>query len=204
MGFKNLTLDDVLGDKINEKAFEAPAQKAKSSGVPTVNGKKMYRTRSGEYVGELSKTWIRITEAGRKYVSILVKLYTEEKAFRGSAFTKVSWNLVTKADGSPDLQFKLFQQLISVMGAPRTAGVDQVIGAIAGEYVQVWGQEHFDVKICDLQDKALAAAELAKGRKPENTKYVFIAEGDDAVAEHYMSLGYESKLFIMRISDMPA
>jgi len=197
MAHKKITLADVMGDTIDQKAFEKPAPSGK---------KKAFRTKTGGYIGHLAATYLKIVDSGpnegRKFMSVLVKLYTEDKKFRGTAFAQLSWMLRTKANGDPDLQFKLFQQVVNVMGAPATADLSDILEAVQGEYMAVWGKEYFNVKVKDLlpEDR-----DKAGNRGPEHTVFVFIEDGEDEKAEYYMSAGdegYESKFMIMRFSEL--
>lgn len=181
MAMKTLTIADVLKDQIDAKAFEAPTE-------PKGSVKKAFRTKTGEYTGEFKQTWIRESEAGRKSLSILVRLENEEGRFRGNTFAKVSWQLVTKADGTPDRQFKLFQQIIQVIGAPASAKLNQVLGAIEGERVKVFATEYFDVP-------APVGSQYATTR-------VYINDETEGQVEEFLKLGYESKADIQRISSI--
>lgn len=192
---RELKLADVMNDQIDAQAFVAPIEEPRKE-------KREFRTVTGEYMGHFAKTYLKIVDGGpnvgRKFMSILIKLYVDKK-FRGSCFTKVSWKLVAKADGSPDLQFKLFQQLVQVLGAPAGADISDVLEAVAGEQVTVWGKEYYNVKVADLLP---IHAKFIGDRGPESSVYIFVEPGEDAVAESYLAKGYKSEFMVMRISDL--
>lgn len=182
---KVLTLSDVLTDQIDKRAFEAPAE------VP----ERQYRIRTGEYIAHIKKTFLRVAEStGRRSQSLLMVLYNESEKYRGSCFAKVSWQFVQKDNGDLDLQSRLFQQLVNVLGAPSSAKITEILEAVEGEYVRVYGSEYFNVKLSDLLDKDKARDLLAEGR---STSFDFIET--DQAASAYMKLGYKSEFMVLRI-----
>lgn len=193
MAFKTLTLDDVLNDKVDEKAFEKPKKR----------NEKYYRTRTGEYAAILSKTYLREVasgpQEGRRFMSIQTKLYTRDGRYRGTCYTAVSWKHFSKANGEADLKFKLFQQLVSAMGAPMSTPLDEILAAIEGETVLVWGKEFFNVPTNEMYDKEIGAKLLADGRQ---TAWDFVEEDQDEKALYYLRKGYKSEFMVFRISEL--
>ncbi len=132
-------------------------------------------------------------------MSILVKLYNTEEKFRGTTFVKISWKYVENYKGEPDRQFKLFSSIVHGLGAPASAQVEQVLGAIEGENLRVWGKEYFNVAIEHVTDAK--QVEYAKEHGYKTTR-VYIAEGEDAAAQRLLKLGYKSEFDVMSINAM--
>ncbi len=191
MAMKELTVADVLKDVIDAKAFETPTEKPAASPV-----KKAFRVLTGDYQAELKQIWRREDAKGRRHVSILARLENKEGKFRGSTFVKASWQLVTRADGSPDRQFSLFQQLVQVLGAPASAKIDQVLGAIEGERVKVRVTEYFDVPV-----NAALDSEYARNAGYATTR-VYITDQNEHLVAGFQQAGYESKGDVQRISSL--
>ena len=186
---RTLTLEDVMGDQIDAKAFEAPVEPAKKEHY--------FRTKTGSYLAHVHKTFIQVVDGGpkegRKQISLLLKLYDDTKKFQGSCFARASWMLYSKADGSPDLTFRLFQQLVTVLGAPPTAALPDVLEAIPGEWIQVWGKELYKVPVADLLPEHAAKA---NGR----TSLVYVYPETDDEALYYLRKGIKSEFDVMNIS----
>ncbi len=198
MADRDLKLADVLNDKVAKQAFEYKENGNK------VSSKREYRTRTGDYVAHCFKTFFKMVEdgpnKGRKFMRILIKLYTDTKKYRGNTFTNVSWHFATKPDGTPDLQFKLFQQLCSTLGAPPTAELGEILEVIEDEWIHVWGKEYFNVKVEDL----LPIHQSLIGNRSTGMKvYVFVETNDDDVAAAYLAKEYKSEFMVMRISELP-
>lgn len=199
-----LTVDDVLNDQIDDRAFDAPEVTSGGKGILNpVSGKKVYRTPTGNYVGHFAKTWLKIVEQGanegRKFLSIHVKLYDESDKFQGSTFAKVSWIRVQREDGKDDMQFRLFQQIINILQAPRGTPVSEVLEALDGEYVGVWGKEYYAVKYKDLLEAHKAGALRTE---PEDETFVFLDAGQDEIALHYIAAGYDPKFMVMQFEKL--
>jgi hypothetical protein len=185
-----LTVADVLNAKVDQAAFqrrEAPAKKA-------------YRIRSGNYLALMDKIFLFENDSGvqkgRRYMSVLMKLHNAEQKFRGSCFTKMSWMLHTKNDGTPDLMFRLFQDVLYALGAPPEVGVNEVVEAVPGSWVEVWGKEFFNVAIGDVHE--MHQNQL---RSQTDKVYIYINDAsEDDAANYYLGLDYKSQFQVLSIT----
>lgn len=200
MAYKELSMDDLMKDQIDARAFDAPQQQEKKAET------KRYRTRTGEYFAHCARTFPREVEkgynAGRRFLSVMMKLYNEDQKYRGTTFAPISWQLKTTSKGDPDLDFRLFQQMVQVLGAPPTAAPHEVCEAVLDQWVKVWGMEMYRVKIKDLLDESYREKLLSAGKNPEWTVNVMV--DDDATAESYLDKGYKSEFKVMSIKEIPS
>lgn len=195
---KELTLADVMQETVDQRIFTDQENVAQ----PT---KRVFRTPSGSYLANFGEPQVRISDGGpnegRKFVSIQTKLYLPgTTTFRGSFFTKVSWVYAANYRGDPDLQFRLFQKLVRVLGAPNTAEIPEIIAAVKGEWATAWGKEFYNVKISDLLPDH---DYLGDDRDADSKVYVFINTGEDSYANAYVNLGYKPDFMVMDFSPVP-
>lgn len=189
---RNLTLEDVLEDVVDQKAFEAPAEVSQGGAR---------RIKSGTYKAHVARTYLRQQDGGvnegRKFLSMQMKLYLDDDEFQGIAFAKASWSLVTKKDGTPDMQFRLFQQLLQALGpVPVETPLVDILEAVEGEWLEVWGKETYNVANADL-----LPAHQKDAQPGSKTTMVFLDEGPsgDAVATAYIGKGYKPDFMVMSI-----
>lgn len=204
---KRLTLEDVMGDMIDREEQQASARQ-KSSGTKLTREelKKLgYRTRSGQYVGFANETQIKEVEdgpqAGRKYQTITMKLFTDDQKYRGTTFVDHSWKRVLNEwNGEPDRRFKLFQAITRALHVPSHIEIQDILPAIKGEYFDVWGKEYFTVPVKDLRD---AHKKFGEGKAKDRSVRVYFDENDsDADAIAYMKAGYKSRFQVFSIREL--
>jgi hypothetical protein len=194
-GIKTLTLDDVLGDQIDERTYDAEATKSPGG------GQTRYRIRPGQYIMQIIDTHIRESNAGRRFLALYGKLYNEEEKFRGMVFPSVSWQYEERPQGGLDLKSRLFAQLVSALGAPKGTDLADFLAGVKDEFVRVEVSEYFQVKNEDINTEHVneaTAARIAEGN-PEYTTFVF-TNGKDEIANYYLDMEYESKGMVLEIS----
>jgi hypothetical protein len=185
---QELTLQDILEDQIDTRAFDAPEP---------VKDKPRYRILKGEYIMTIGAPRIR-EQADERRVAVLVgKLTNEEGEYRGMVFPEISWQFRENRNGRLDLKSRLFSGLVAALQAPQGTPLPDFLEGITDETVRVYVSEYFRIPFADLLDEDKEGVE----ETPFKT-YVFINSGaeGDAKAEHYLNLGFKSEGMVLSIS----
>ena len=194
MALNELTLDDILEDQIDERAFEADAKNTSSGGDA-----KKFRVRKGEYNMAIVSTRIQEDKNERRSIGIVGKLTNEGGKYRGTVFPEISWQYQNNRAGNLDLKSRLFGNLAAALGAPRGTELPDFIKGISDEVVRVYVSEYFRIEFDDLLEADQEGA--------ENSGYkvmVFINDDEegDKKADHYLDLEYKSMGMVLSIKPL--
>jgi hypothetical protein len=197
MALADLTLEDIMGDQIDDRAFAAEAADTGSESNGSGQGTR-YRIYKGEYIMLIKSVRIREAADERRSLAMVGALHNNKEKYRGTVFPEISWQYRENRNGKLDLKSRLFGNLVHALGAPQGTPLPEFIEGIVDEFVRVYVSEYFRIGFDDLLEED----------KPESDSgyktLVFInadVEGD-LKANHYMDKGYDSQGMVLSIKPL--
>lgn len=193
MALAEITLDDILQDQIDDRAFEAPtvqvARQKRSDGK--------YRVRKGEYNMIIEDVTLKEKPDGRRFATLRGKLENSKGVYRGTVFTDISWQFRTRQDGKLDLPSRMFQSLVGALEAPKGTPLPDFIDGIQDETVHVYVAEIFYVPF----EQAVPEDKEGKTDNGYSLKvYINDTDEDDAKANHYLDIDLKSRGEVLSIT----
>lgn len=197
MALTDLTLDDILEEQIDQRAFEAPAPAGTRKVARQKRSDGKYRVRKGEYNMVIESVQLKEKPDGRRFATIRGALENARGVFRGGVFMDISWQFRTRKDGKLDLASRMFQALVAALGAPANVTLGDFIEGIQQETVHVEVSEYFLVPFDQL------VPEDQEGRTDNGYLqkiYINDTDADDAKANHYLDIDLRSRGEVLGIT----